>query len=60
MTVADDTMRCGQSSIIWMLEGNAWVVGIDAVMWRLTARSCGVVVPRDSSRSCNNRDVVGM
>ena len=59
-TVVDERMCYSQSSISKMVEGNAWVAGVDAAVWRVTARSCGVVIPMGSSSSCNNGEVAGM
>jgi hypothetical protein len=59
-TVADERMGCGQSSINKTLVGNSWVASVDVAVWRLTARSCGVVVPTDSSDSYSNGEGAGV
>jgi hypothetical protein len=46
-------MRCGHASRSRMLQGNACIVGVDVVVWRLMARRCGDELPNDLSRSCN-------
>lgn len=40
--------------------GNTRVAGTNAAVWRPIARSCGVVVPSNSSMFGSKRDAIGM
>jgi hypothetical protein len=59
-TVVNGSMHYGQACISRMLMGNTRVAGTNAAVWRPIARSCGVVVPSNSSMFGSKRDAIGM